>query len=102
MFRCNLTPALLVEWLGSFTCHCGNTGVNRTPSESAHKVDSGEKKFSRRSCQDSNSQYLDHESGALTNKLSGRVGFRFRQHDKRDLKTDVQRKELKRPLEVLQ
>ena len=22
MFRCNLPPALLTEWLGSFTCHC--------------------------------------------------------------------------------
>ena len=27
---------------GLFTCHCGNTGVERTPNESAHKVDSGE------------------------------------------------------------
>ena len=51
VFRCNLPPALLAEWPGSFTCHCGN-------------------KFSRRSCRDSNSQPLDHESGALTNKLS--------------------------------
>ena len=28
---CNLPPALLAEWPGSFTCHCGNTGVERTP-----------------------------------------------------------------------
>ena len=27
VFRCNLPPALLAEWPGSFTCHCGNTGV---------------------------------------------------------------------------
>ena len=26
---CNLTPALLAEWPGSFTCYCGNTGVER-------------------------------------------------------------------------
>ena len=30
MFSCNLPPALLAEWPGSFTCYCGNTGVERT------------------------------------------------------------------------
>ena len=51
-------------------CYCGNTGVERTPNkESAHKVD-WRRKFSRCSCRDSNSQSSDHESGALTNKLS--------------------------------
>ena len=30
MFRYNLPPALLAEWLGSFTCHCSNTGVEQT------------------------------------------------------------------------
>ena len=30
-FRCNLPPALLAEWPGSFTCHCGNAGVEWTP-----------------------------------------------------------------------
>ena len=39
-----------------------------TKEESAHKVNSRE--FSRRSCWDSNSQPFDHESAALTNKLS--------------------------------
>ena len=35
--------ALLAEWPGSFTCHCGNTGMERTLNkESAHRVDSGE------------------------------------------------------------
>ena len=24
--KCNLPPALLAKWLGSFTCHCSNTG----------------------------------------------------------------------------
>ena len=27
VFSCNLPPALLAEWLGSFPCYCGNTGV---------------------------------------------------------------------------
>ena len=45
MFRCNLPPALLAEWLGSLTCHCGNTGVERTQNkESTYKVDSEENK----------------------------------------------------------
>ena len=43
MFSCNLPPALLAEWPGSFTCYCGNTGVERIPKlESAQKVDPGE------------------------------------------------------------
>ena len=43
MFRCNLPPALLAEWPGSFKCHCCNTGGGTdTEWESAHKVDSGE------------------------------------------------------------
>ena len=28
---CNLPPALLAERPGSFTCYCGNTGVERVP-----------------------------------------------------------------------
>ena len=36
VFRCNLSPALLAEWLGSFMCHCGNTGVERTRTKSRH------------------------------------------------------------------
>ena len=36
VFWCNLPTALLAEWLGSFTCHCGNKGVERTPNESQH------------------------------------------------------------------
>ena len=42
-FSCNLPLALLAEWPGSFTCYCGNTGVERIPKyESAQKVDPGE------------------------------------------------------------
>ena len=43
VFSCNLPPALLAEWLGSFTSYCGNTGVEQIPKlESAQKVDPGE------------------------------------------------------------
>ena len=36
VFRCNPPPALLAGWPGSFTCHCGNTGVEWTPNKSQH------------------------------------------------------------------
>ena len=36
VFRCNLLPALLAEWPGSFTPHCGNTGVEQTSNKSQH------------------------------------------------------------------
>ena len=40
VFTCNLPPALLAEWLGSFTCDFGNTGWNGYRNkESALKVD---------------------------------------------------------------
>ena len=44
MFRCNLPPPLLAEWPGSFTCHCGSTGMEQTHNKS-HKVHSGEVHF---------------------------------------------------------
>ena len=34
--RCDLPPALLTEWQGSFMCHCGNTRVEQTPNKSPH------------------------------------------------------------------
>ena len=34
--RWNLPPALWAKWLGSFTCHCGNMGVEKTLSKSQH------------------------------------------------------------------
>ena len=38
-----VTCHLLAEWPGSFTCYCGNAGVERIPKlESAQKVDPGE------------------------------------------------------------
>ena len=64
-----LPPALLAEWLGSFTCYCGNTRVERILNKST-QICFWRRKFSRRSCRDSNSQPFDHVSGALTNNLS--------------------------------
>ena len=31
VFSCNMPPALLAEWPGSFTCYCGDTGVEQAP-----------------------------------------------------------------------
>ena len=45
VFRCNLPPALLAEWLGSFTCHCSNTGSERTLNKSQHRKLTLEKKI---------------------------------------------------------
>ena len=44
-FGCNLPLALLAEWLGSFMCHCGNTGVARTSNMSQHTKLTLEKKI---------------------------------------------------------
>ena len=43
--RCKLPSALLAEWPGSFTCHCSNTGVERTPGKSQHTKLTLEKKI---------------------------------------------------------
>ena len=72
-FRCNLPPALLAERPGSFTCHCGNTGVKRTPNKSQHTKLTLRRKFSPRFCRDSNSQPFDHESGVLPTSYPGFV-----------------------------
>ena len=45
MFRCNLPFALLVEWVGSFTCRCGNTGLEQTLSKSQHRKSTLEKEI---------------------------------------------------------
>ena len=45
MFRWNQPPALLAEWLRSFTCHCSNTGLERTPKKSLHSKLTVEKKI---------------------------------------------------------
>ena len=45
VFKCNLPPALLAEWLGSFTSHCGNTGMERTLNKSQYTKLTLEKKI---------------------------------------------------------
>ena len=45
VFRCNLPTALSAEWPRSFTCHCGNTGVEWTPNKSKHRKWTLEKKI---------------------------------------------------------
>ena len=40
-----MLPALLTEWPGSFTCHCGNTGLERTPNKIQHTKLTLEKKI---------------------------------------------------------
>ena len=45
MFRFNLPPVLLAERPGSFACHCGNTGVERTPNKTQHTKLTLEKKI---------------------------------------------------------
>ena len=37
MVRCKLPSALLAEWPGSFTCHCGNAGMERTPNKNQYR-----------------------------------------------------------------
>ena len=61
----------LTEWPGSFTCYCGNTGGG-TDTEIRVSTDSRpwRRKFSHRSCRDSNPRPFSHESGALTTELS--------------------------------
>ena len=36
IFRCNLPPALLAKWPGSFICQCSNEGMEWTPNRSQH------------------------------------------------------------------
>ena len=45
VFRCNPPPALLAERPGSFTRHCGNTGMEWTPNKSQHTKLTLEKKI---------------------------------------------------------
>ena len=65
MFRCNLPPAFLAKWLGSFTCHCGNTGWNGHQIRVSTESYLLRRKFSCSTCQDLNVQPYDQESGIL-------------------------------------
>ena len=73
MFSNNLTPALLAEWPGRFTCYCGSKGGG-TDNEIRLRVSTESWlwriKFSRRSCRDSNTRPFNQESGALITELS--------------------------------
>ena len=56
---------------GSFTCHCGNTGVARTPNKNQHTKLTLEKKILLPLLPgfELTNFRFDYESGALTNKL---------------------------------
>ena len=54
----------------SLTCHCGDAGCDGHRIRVSIDSQFWRRKFSRRSCRDSNSQPFDHESGTLNNKLS--------------------------------
>ena len=45
VFRCNLPLALVTEGPGSFTCQCGNMGVEQPSNKSQHTKLTLEKKF---------------------------------------------------------
>ena len=45
MFRCNLPPVLMAEWLESFMCHCSTTGLEQTSNKSQHTKLTLEKKI---------------------------------------------------------
>ena len=68
---CNLPPARLAEWPGSFTCYCGNTVVERILKKSAQQADLGQKiyKLQHRLCRYWILRPLDQESDALTTKF---------------------------------
>ena len=71
-FRCNLPPALLAEWLGSFTFHCGNTGVEWIPNKSQHGKLTLEKKNSAAPpARIRNLEPVDHGSGAVPTSCPG-------------------------------
>ena len=65
LFWRNLTPALLAEWPGSFTCHCGDTDTECVSTESSLR----RRTFFRCFCWNSNSQLFDHEFGAVPTEL---------------------------------
>ena len=54
VFSCILPPALSAEWLGSFICFWGNTGVEGYQNKSQHRKLTLEKKILLLLCQDSN------------------------------------------------
>ena len=67
---CNLPPAHLAERPGLLRATTVTRGWNEHRIRVSTRSWSWRRKFSRRSCRNSNSQPFDHEFGALTNKLS--------------------------------
>ena len=46
MFSCNLPPAVLAKWQGSFTCYCGNTADGTdTKIQISKNIDPGEENY---------------------------------------------------------
>ena len=75
----NLLPALLAE-IGVFYVPLRQHGVERTPNKSQHTKLTPEKKILPPLLRDSNSQPLDHKSGALPTNYPGsqtRVAVNF-------------------------
>ena len=71
VLNCNLPPALLAEWPGSFTCLCGNTGVEWTLNKSHHTNLTLEKKILTPTTPAGiRTHNLSNHGPALTNKLS--------------------------------
>ena len=54
MLSGNLPPALLAEWLGSFTCYCGNAEVEQVPKK---RVSTESWPWRRKFCCSSNQPY---------------------------------------------
>ena len=69
VFRCNLPPALLAEWPGSFTCHWVTRGWNGDQIKVSTQSWLWRRRFCCRSCWEFNLQPFDHEPSTLTNKL---------------------------------
>ena len=84
-FSCNLPPALLAAWPGSFTCDCKKTKI-RVSIESRP----WRRKFSHCFCRDSNLRPFSHESGALTTELSPPWGGNSSVGRSSDWKAEVQ------------
>ena len=71
VLRCNLPPALLAEWPGSFTCNAVTRGWNGRRIRVSTENWLWTWTFSRRSCRNSNSQPFHHEFGALSTSYPG-------------------------------
>ena len=69
VFNCNLPPALLAEWPGSFMCYCSNVGGTDTEIRTSTENLPWTRKFSHCSSQNLNQRPFDHKCSALTTEL---------------------------------